>query len=123
MNVGLVMLGAALGAALRWRLDWSVSRRWPGPLPWATLSINVLGSFALSLVVGLFAAGAVSASAVALLGTGVCGGFTTFSTFAFEVVDLARRGRWAGAAAYVALSVGLSLVAAAAGWSLASAIA
>lgn len=122
MTALLVMFGAALGAVLRWRLDWSMSRRWPGPLPWATLSINVIGSFALSLLVGLFAIGNAGEPLVALLGTGVCGGFTTFSTFAYEVIDLVRRGRWGGAVAYVALSVGLSLAVATAGWSLAQAI-
>ena len=104
MTVLLVVLGAALGASARLL----VSRRIAGER--ATLLVNVSGS----LLVGLFAG--LSPRGYALLGTGFCGAFTTYSTFAVEAVQLPRPR----AARYVALSVGLCLAAAAAGLGLAA---
>jgi CrcB protein len=83
----------------------------PG-LPVSTVVVNVLGSALLGLVAGLAARGAVPPLALAGLGAGVAGGLTTFSTFALDVVTLART-RGAGAAtAYVTVSVVLGVLAA-----------
>ena len=75
----LVALGAAVGAPLRFLL----ATRFDRELPWGTLVVNVSGSFLL----GLLAAMSLSESALALLGVGFCGGFTTYSAFAVQVVD------------------------------------
>jgi CrcB protein len=98
----LVALGGALGSVLRYALG-----RWAGGQPVATLAINVAGSFALALVVRLFqeTAGAENPALVQLLGSGFCGGFTTFSTFEVETFRLLREGRALAAFAYVTVSV------------------
>jgi CrcB protein len=78
----------------------SPGSRSPGPslhFPWATLAVNVVGAFALGVLVG--ATPPTAASRLAL-GAGVCGGFTTFSTYAVEAVALAERGLPGRAGAY-----------------------
>jgi len=113
----LVMVGAAVGAPSRWLLDQTVRGRFAGVFPWGTLAINVLGSAVLGILLGATATGGHSAL-VALVGTGFCGGFTTFSSFGFETVRLTEEGDYGQAALNVVLSLGLGLAAAFAGWSL-----
>ena len=79
----LVAAGAALGATLRFWVAHHLDDR----TPWGTLAVNVAGSFVLGLLVGSDP----SAHALALLGTGFCGGLTTYSTFAVQTVRWGRR--------------------------------
>jgi CrcB protein len=81
----LVGLGGALGAVARHAVYERVDNE--TPIPRATLTVNVLGSFALGALTGLGAVGAVGGDVLQFAGTGACGAFTTFSTFAFETVD------------------------------------
>ena len=120
MTLLLVMLGAALGAPLRYVTDLLVQSRHESVLPWGTQVVNVGGS----LVLGV-AAGALPGHqwALALVGTGFCGALTTFSTFGFETVRLAQDGWVKASVANVVLSVGLSLAACALGWWAASGLA
>lgn len=119
MTAFLVLLGAALGAPSRWLLDQAVQSRHRGVFPLGTVLINVLGSFALGVLLGAPADGSMGASLVALAGTGFCGSFTTFSTFGYETVRLAEEGDYRAAAVNVGTSVVAGLLAAYAGWSLA----
>ncbi len=99
----LVALGGGLGAWLRF-----VAGRLVGStaFPYATLSINVLGSLAMGLLAGWLARqGSETEGWRLLLGVGVLGGFTTFSAFSLEIVTLAQRGAIGVAAAYAALSL------------------
>ena len=80
--------------------------------PWGTLAINVVGSFVLGAVLGAVPPGAPGRL---LLGTGFCGGFTTFSAFSAEAVALAGRGLVGRAGGYAVVSVTLGMLAAAAG--------
>lgn len=103
--VGLAALGGGLGAAARYAVDEWVSARWRRDYPLGTLLINVTGSLLLGVLVGLLgAAGTVSEgasdSAMALLGIGVLGGYTTFSTASLGTVKLALDGRRGAALAY-----------------------
>lgn len=123
MTTLIVMLGAGVGAAARWFVDRGVSKRWQAQLPMGTLIINVLGSLTLGAVLAAHAHLGLRGEVAALLGAGFCGGFTTFSTFAYEVVELGKRREAGAAAAYVGLSVTLSLAAAFAGWTAISALA
>jgi CrcB protein len=111
----VVAAGGLVGAPSRFLLDRAVTRRVESDLPWGTFVINVTGSFVLGLLTGLSLAGDLSSTWKALLGTGFCGAYTTFSTFTFETVRLVEDGRLLEAAANVGVSVGLGLGAAAAG--------
>lgn len=111
----LVALGSGVGGALRFAVGVALAPRAPLAFPTATLLVNVAGS----LLLGLLLRGPAEPSALRLaLTVGLCGGFTTFSTFGYETVRLVQGGAAARAAAYVALSVGLSLLAVAAGLAL-----
>lgn len=118
----LVTLGAAVGAPARWWVDRAVTAATAGrpgarDLPWGTLSVNLVGSLVLGVVAGLTVR--LGTDVVALLvGTGFCGAFTTFSTFAVESVRLAEAGRWRAAAGNVLGSVALGLVVATLGYAL-----
>jgi CrcB protein len=94
----LVAAGAAVGAPLRYLLGlrWDTDR-----FPWGIWSANLLGSLVLGVLVGAETAG----SAMALLGTGFCGGFTTYSSFAVATAERGVRG----GATYAALTIGLAL--------------
>lgn len=115
----LVGLAGGAGAVARVTLDGALSARW-GPTPRATLLINVLGSLLLGLVTGLVVfRGAPDVLRVAV-GTGLCGGFTTFSTVSVVSVRLAQQGRTAAAlrnafgtlvATVLAAALGLGLAA------------
>ena len=101
MTALLVALGAAAGAPLRYLTDRYLQARYGAAHPWGTLTVNVTGSLILGLVLGL----PLSPGVVALLGTGFCGALTTYSTFSWETLTLARRGEQAAAVAYVLVSV------------------
>ncbi|MFG1779780.1 fluoride efflux transporter CrcB [Micromonospora sp. NPDC049048] len=118
MTVLLIALGAAVGAPLRYLTDRAVQARLGGTLPWGTLTVNVAGSFLLGLLVGL----PVGPAAAALLGTGFCGALTTYSTFGYETLRLARRGRRFLVLVTVLSSVAAGLAAATAGFALAQAL-
>lgn len=112
MTLLWVLLGGAVGAPTRWVTDRLVRHRWRRELPLGTLVVNVVGSFLLGLVVARVDSPAVAAA----VGTGFCGALTTYSTFAYEAVELAEVGRWRTAIGYVAGSVGLGLLAVTLGW-------
>jgi fluoride exporter len=117
-----VAVGAAAGAPCRYLLDRAVQARHEQRFPWGTVLINVLGSGALGVLLGWSAGTAGPAggqgdglprAVLAALGTGWCGAFTTYSTFGYETVQLAREGLARRAVANVVLSVagGLALAA------------
>lgn len=106
MSVLLAAVGGGLGAAVRFLLGHLL----PGPWHPGTLVANIAGSF----VLGLLLAHAVSGNVMALLGTGFCGGLTTYSAFAVQTVDLPPRR----AVAYACLTLGGCLAAAWFGLSL-----
>ncbi len=87
--IGVALIGG-LGAVLRLLLDGAVSARVRGAFPWGTLAVNLTGAFALGLVAG--ASSGTSSTAYRLLGTGLIGAFTTFSTWMFETQRLAEDG-------------------------------
>jgi CrcB protein len=100
----LAALGGALGALARWGLAEALPS--PGGWPWATLLVNLTGCLLLGGLLALLAARSPEPSwARPFLGVGVLGGYTTYSTFAVEVVELVDGGSPALAAGYVLLSV------------------
>ncbi|MCB0914860.1 MAG: fluoride efflux transporter CrcB [Actinobacteria bacterium] len=113
------MLGAALGAPTRWWLDAFIGARHNRAFPWGTWTINMLGSLALGWLLGAHSAGWLGSAWLTLLGTGFCGGFTTYSTFSFETVRLWEQGARRTAVLYLVVSLGSGLALAAIGWQLA----
>jgi fluoride exporter len=120
-----VALGGAIGTTGRYWLSGVVARAFGETFPWGTLIINVTGSF----VIGFFAAltgpdGRVFASSTTrqFVMVGLCGGYTTFSSFSLQTLNLMNDGEWANAAANIGLSVILCLLAVWAGSVLASSI-
>lgn len=103
-----VALGGAIGAALRF-LAGVVVFRLTGPgFPYAILTVNVLGSFAMGLFV-VFAAKTANTHLSPFVMTGILGGFTTFSAFSLEAYTLFERGQTAAAGIYILASVALSI--------------
>lgn len=108
-------LGGALGALARWGVAEGLPHE-PSGWPWATLLVNLSGCLLLGLLLGLVLPRFSSSPWLRpLLGTGLLGGYTTYSTFAVETVQLTEAGRPLLAAAYVLASVAGGVAAAAAG--------
>ena len=115
----LVGLGASVGAVGRYLLDQAVTRQRPRAFPAGTWVINVTGSFILGLLTGLGAHHGLSPHVVTVLGVGVCGGYTTFSTFGYETVRLTEDGLGLVALGNLLVGVATGMAAAALGLGLA----
>ena len=109
-----VALGSALGGVARYGCSGFAARYFGQTFPWGTLIVNVAGS----LIIGFLATLAAPDGRLlftpderALLMIGVCGGFTTFSSFSLETLNLVRDGEWLWASANIFLSLVLCLVA------------
>jgi CrcB protein len=109
-----VALGGALGSAGRYWLSGIAAQAIGETFPWGTLLVNVTGSF----IIGFFAVltgpdGRVYASSAArqFVMVGICGGYTTFSSFSLQTLNLMNDGEWFRAGANIGLSVVLCLIA------------
>ena len=118
-----VMAGGATGALMRYQLGRMALRLWGPDYPYGTLLANVLGGFAMGVLVGWLARAGGSEAMRLLLAVGVLGGFTTFSAFSLEVVLMIERGAAMQAAGYIALSVLGAVIALFAGLSAVRALA
>ncbi|MEW2487482.1 fluoride efflux transporter CrcB [Streptomyces sp. NPDC048411] len=118
----LVIVGAAIGAPLRYLTDRAVQVRHDTVFPWGTFAVNVAGSLLLGLLTGAVAAGAASSQVQLFVGTGLCGALTTYSTFGYETLRLAEDGAKLYATANVVASVAAALGAVFAGVALAEAL-
>jgi CrcB protein len=107
MTVLLVILGAAVGAPLRYLADRAVQARHDSVFPWGTFTVNIVGSFILGILIHGAAVHEVPAQVSALLGTGLCGALTTYSTFGYETVRLLEER----VRVYAVLNVAASIVA------------
>jgi CrcB protein len=111
-----VALGGALGSVARFWLNGVVSERSGATFPWGTMAVNVLGSFVIGVLGALtLPEGRMSSEARAfttqLLMIGICGGFTTFSSFSLQTLNLLRDREWLYAGGNILLSVVLCLLA------------
>jgi CrcB protein len=120
MTVLGIAIGGGLGALVRYRLGWFVAARQDSPFPMATLLVNVTGSLVLGLLVGLIGEGRAPQEWLAWAGVGFCGGLTTFSTFAYETVQLAEQGSWRYAGWNMLLSFALAIGGGALGYAVAA---
>jgi CrcB protein len=115
-----VAIGSALGGVSRYLLGGFVQRLLDTTFPAGTLLINVTGSFLLGLILRYAVETPTLTPEVrAFLTIGFCGGYTTFSTFSYETLELLRDGQWSRAGIYVAASVLLSLLGTFLGFALA----
>ena len=107
-------LGSALGGVSRFWLSGIIAQRYGESFPMGTLAVNVSGSFLIGLIAALGDTEGrlfVPAYARQFLMTGILGGYTTFSSFSLQTLNLMREGEWLFAAVNVALSIVLCLVA------------
>jgi fluoride exporter len=115
-NILFVGLGGALGAILRYMLSSAFKQ---GSFPLTTFLINVLGSLIIGLVFALSLKNeSFSESLKLFLATGICGGFTTFSAFSVENVQLIKEANYATAALYIFASVSCCIIACFAGFKI-----
>ena len=111
MNLVIIALGGALGAVSRFLVGNAVSKSIGSALPYGTFVINVVGCFAMGLLMTIIVDRELLPAAWRLfLCVGFLGGFTTFSTFSLESYTLIKAGQKGTAVLYIALSVGLCLL-------------
>ncbi len=109
----LVALGGGAGAVLRFYISETVPSQ---AFPWATLSVNLVGSFLLGVVMAASLLNILGETEALLLGMGLLGGFTTMSTFSVETMMMADEGRWMAAATYCLVSTSIGPLLAWVGW-------
>ena len=122
MTVVMVLVGGAIGAPLRYLTDLLVQSRHDSVFPWGTFTVNMAGSLVLGVVAALTSGPGTPTWVFALVGTGVCGALTTFSTFGYETVRLLEEGSVLIAATNCLASLTVGLGACAAGYAAASAL-
>ncbi|TWS24096.1 CrcB family protein [Tsukamurella sputi] len=115
MTTLLICIGGGFGAVLRYLVDGALRARLTF---WSTALINVTGSFVLGLLAGSAAGGGLGGTALAVLGTGVCGGYTTFSTATVETLTLLRDKRYRDGLGYGLCTLVASVVAVWGGYAL-----
>ncbi|WFU32217.1 fluoride efflux transporter CrcB [Bradyrhizobium brasilense] len=115
MNVQLlaaVAIGGSLGSVARYLVAIGAGRLVGTDFPWGTLVINIVGSFLIGVFAEAFALSWNASQAMRVfLTVGICGGFTTFSTFSLDAIVLMQRGELWSAGTYMAASVALSILA------------
>ena len=113
-SVLIVGIGSFIGGALRYLISTLFKQYCTQGFPWGTLLVNLMGCFIFGVIFALFSKySSTSHPWCLLLTTGLCGGFTTFSTFAYESVLMLQQGNLSGFISYVATSLimGISLFA------------
>ena len=118
-NILFVLVGSAAGGSLRYITSLMIQSKNSTQFPLGTFLVNIIGCFVIGLVYAIAARNATTGSDIKLLlATGFCGGFTTFSAFAFENLELFKSGMFMTALMYIVLSVTLGILAVVLGASL-----
>lgn len=115
--IGCVAAGGAIGAVLRYAAATLATQLHGGIFPAGTMLVNIVGSFAIGLLMSRYLPMDSQTSRLFLV-TGVLGGFTTFSAFSWDALQMLQRGAFGSAAFYIGGSVILSLAAVAAGYAM-----
>lgn len=111
-NIFLVLTGSALGGVIRFILSAYLQNRVSSKFPLGTFSVNVIGCFIIGVIFALIAKSSSGNNDIRLLlATGFCGGFTTFSAFAIENLDMIKNGNYTTALIYIILSIVLGITA------------
>ncbi len=111
-------MGSAFGGMLRYVMAEHIQQKFQSVLPFGTFFVNVLGCFLIGIVFGLFERGHLAQEWRLFLATGMLGGFTTFSAFSMESVNMLRDGQYLSVLIYITASVFFGLFATFAGWSV-----
>jgi fluoride exporter len=127
MNYLWIALGGALGSVARFWMSGAVARQFGETFPWGTIFVNVSGSFVIGVIAALASPegrldSPSRAWAVHFLMLGVCGGYTTFSSFSLQTLNLLRDREWLYAGGNALLSFVLCLIAVWLGWLLGTAL-
>ena len=118
-----IAMGGALGSVARYWFSGVIGRQFGETFPWGTLLVNVSGSFAIGFLAALAEPGGrrfIGPTGRQFFMYGICGGYTTFSSFSLQTLELVREGDWAKAGANAAGSVVLCMVAVWLGYALGS---
>lgn len=110
LNVLLIFLGGGLGCLTRYGVSKLIFSAPEQTFPWATLTSNVISVIVMGIALGFFATKLQSESIRAFVIIGFCGGFSTFSTFSFETLELFRKGNYIFAAGNIILSMTLCVL-------------
>lgn len=111
-NILLIGLGGAIGSVLRYLCNIAISKYFPSSFPWPTLAVNVLGCFLIGIFLALFGREHENQVDMRMLFmTGFCGGYTTFSAFALENLQLLQQGQLNLSVIYMIASIVLGLLA------------
>jgi CrcB protein len=97
MNVLLVALGGAIGSAARYLAGAFIANRFGPDFPWGTFIVNVSGSFLIGVILSFVGGGQLPAGARPFLAVGIMGGYTTFSTYSHETLQLIQGGEFGAA--------------------------
>lgn len=112
MRFLLICLGGAVGTGARYGVQVLSARLFGGGFPYGTLAVNVSGSFLIGLINQVaFTTPFIPPTVRVMLTIGVMGGFTTYSSFSFETLELAKDGAWLGAGVNIVLNTALCLAA------------
>jgi len=107
-NLLLIGIGSFIGGISRYLLQQFVQNNYPSTIPYGTLIVNIIGCFIIGLVYELSGKGSLLSPEVRLfIATGICGGFTTFSSFAYENVSMVLDGEFFYALLYILMSVAI----------------
>jgi fluoride exporter len=110
-TITLVGIGGAIGSILRYLASSGIQNKFLSSFPYGTMIVNISGCFLIGIIYALAAKGNVSPEWRFFLATGICGGYTTFSTFSYESLELLRDGELFYATAYIGGSVILGILA------------
>ena len=120
MNILLAIgAGSFIGGVSRFLLSQFIQTKFPSSFPLGTFAVNIIGCLLIGAVYGLFLKNSLSNEWRLFLATGILGGFTTFSAFSYETLELIKNGRMSYAALYVCASILFGLAATFIGWQVA----
>ena len=110
-TITLVGIGGAIGSILRYLVSTGIQSKFLSAFPFGTMLVNISGCFLIGAIYALATRNNISPEWRFFLATGICGGYTTFSTFSYESLSLLRDGEVLYATAYISVSVVLGVLA------------